>query len=67
MYDDPKYTYRLLMRPPGPGAVPRDGLLWTDDNDEWTGNRHTWGHAVYSRKLTDEEIEHYEMERVEIS
>ena len=60
-----EYIYKTLLRPPGPGAVPRDGLLWTDCNETRSDNRHYWGHAVYSRKLTKEECEHYDMELCE--
>ena len=58
----PEYTYKTLLRPPGPGAVPREGLIRTDETESWFGSQHYWGHAVYNRRLTKEETEHYDME-----
>lgn len=57
------YRYYTRFRPPMPGAVPRDGLhAATDygtvrDIDGTTA----WGHADYTRPLTEEEIDHYEL------
>lgn len=59
----PCYPYRCLMRPPMPGAVPTDGLSFCDFREGKTlSGHHFWGTAVYNRKLTDEEIEHYELQ-----
>ena len=57
------YRYYCLMRPAGPGAVPRVG--WSDThNDECVApsGHHAWGWVDYNRKLTDEEIRNYELE-----
>ena len=68
-------TYYMIMRPPMPGAMPRDGLLWTKEFDSRqmvqtgqggprmgsAGPRMAWGKAVYCRELTAEEMDDYEM------
>lgn len=59
------YTYFLRMRPPAPGAIPREGLQETyeyphpiyDSMDQHL----LYGYANYNRKLTQEEIDHYEL------
>ena len=61
----PEYVYKTVLRPPGPGAVPRDGLIRADCVESWQNNRHFWGHAVYNRRLTKEEMEHYDLILVE--
>lgn len=57
-----EYAYRLKMRPPAPGALPRYGLLRTYSNDMWIGERHYWGKAVYDHELTEAECEQYDLE-----
>ena len=57
-----QYTYRLLMRPPAPGTVPREGLLEAADRESWQNGKHYWGSVTYNRELTKEEVEHYELE-----
>lgn len=58
------HPYLCLMRPPGPGAVPRDGLESVDFRERKTlSGHHSWGMAVYTRELTEEEIRHYELEK----
>ena len=57
------YCYACLMRPPGPGAVPRRGLLETKDEHFTAPSGHFAGGWVeYDRELTDEEIAEYELE-----
>lgn len=57
------FAYRCLMRPPGPGAVPADGLSFCTFREGTTlGGKHFWGSVVYNRKLTPEEIDRYELE-----
>lgn len=57
--------YAALLRPPGPGAVPRDGLLQCGYAEETTpSGRRSWGWAEYSRELAQEEIIHYDMEHM---
>ena len=57
--------YAFLMRPPMPGAMPRDGLI---ECKEICGTapsgHHAWGWADYSRYLTGDEISHYDLEYV---
>ena len=58
-----KWVYLCLMRPPMPGAVPREGLDSVDFREGKTPTgHHYWGQAVYARKLTAEEIMHYDLE-----
>jgi len=57
-----EYVYKMILRPPDPGAVPREGLIRVDDVESWKGSRRYWGHAVYDRRLSREETEHYDME-----
>lgn len=61
---NPMHIYRMLMRPPVPGALPRDGLIRVDDNCGYSPKtrHHYWGTAEYKRKLTKEELDNYEME-----
>lgn len=57
------YRYYTRFRPPMPGAVPRDGLKAIDDYGtrlEVQGIK-AWGSADYTRPLTEEEIDHYEL------
>lgn len=60
------YRYLCPQRPPGPGAVPRDGLQnveFFDSHVEDAGGhpRHIWGAVEYDRELTDEEVCDYEL------
>ena len=57
------FRYLFLMRPPAPGAFPRDGLqeIGFDEGYAHSGH-HYWGWADYNRKLTAEEIWNYELE-----
>ena len=60
------YRYGTLMRPPGPGAVPREGLDFAIDGgftNRETGH-YCWGTATYKRPLTDKEIADYELEYI---
>lgn len=57
--------YATLMRPPMPGAIPREGLLQIKDIEGYTPTKHhAWGWAEYNRYLTEEEIRHYELEYI---
>ena len=57
--------YATLFREPGPGAVPRDGLLCCGYTREETPNGYlAWGWADYDRTLTDEEVYKYELEHI---
>ena len=58
-----RYVYHCLMRPAGPGAVPRDGWIDTTfDEGVSPSGHHTWGTVIYNRKLSDTEIYNYELE-----
>lgn len=60
-----KYVYAMLERPPGPGAQPRDGLVEASEKECFVPRGpvrvHVWGFATYSRILTKEECDHYQM------
>jgi len=59
------YRYGTLMRPPGPGAVPRRGLLSTNGTHTTMPTGHfAWGTADYDRELNPEEVYEYELEFV---
>lgn len=62
------YIYACLLRPPMPGAIPRDGLDFVDFRGGETrdSGHHHWGVAAYKRPLTEEEISHYDLEFIEI-
>jgi hypothetical protein len=58
------YVYYLLMRPPGPGCQPTNGLSEVEAFDMPTGIGNgltAWGKLVYSRPLTKDEIDNYEL------
>lgn len=56
------YVYGTRLRPPDIGCVPKTGLVDLDFNEFETADRHYWGTAGYCRKLTKEELEHYDMD-----
>lgn len=56
------WAYRCIMRPPVPGAIPKDGLSYIDDHEGYTlSGHHYWGTALYTRELTAEETDHYDL------
>ena len=57
-----EYVYGTRLRPPGPGAVPREGLTEVTSEEYRTPDRHYWGTATYDRVLTSEELDAYEMD-----
>jgi len=58
-----EYAYLCLMRPPVPGAVPREGLDSVDFKEGHSlSGHHYWGHVIYNRRLTEEEAHHYDLE-----
>ena len=62
------YRYACLMRPPGPGAVPRDGLEYCNTDPyvhPFTG-RECWGYCDYDHLLTDKEVSAYELDYVNV-
>jgi hypothetical protein len=53
------------MRPPGPGAIPRKGLVSTNGQHLTTPTGHfAWGVADYNRELNPEEVDGYELEYI---
>ena len=60
-----RYVYYMLMRPPAPGAMPFDGLADLNDFGERTYvreiDRKAWGKLIYMRKLSDQEVEDFEL------
>ena len=61
-----KYRYANLMRPAGPGAVPRDGWIDTSFEELTTpSGHHAWGYVTYNRKLSAQEISDYELEELD--
>lgn len=57
------YGYATLYREPDPGAVPRQGLIGCEYEPVKTpSGRYAYGVAVYSRELTQKEIDDYELE-----
>lgn len=57
------YRYATLLRPPEPGAVPRDGLLQCGYSENLTpSGRRSWGWAEYDHQLSTEDVAHYDLE-----
>lgn len=52
-----EHVYASTLRPIGPGAVPQDGLIRTEPGGKF-------GHAVYSRVLTRDELDHFSLQPV---
>lgn len=59
------FRYYTKMREPGPGAVPKAGLIQAAGFGErkWDEAHqcHAWGYADYNRRLTEAEVEDYEL------
>lgn len=61
------YRYGFLLRPPGLGCQPRDGLVSTlAEEDADIDGTPLWGWAIYDRRLTDEEVSHYDLRFLDI-
>lgn len=58
------YVYGTRLRPPDIGCVPKDGLVEVSFGEFASGGCHYWGKALYSRELTKEELEHYDMDEI---
>lgn len=62
------WAYLCLMRPPMPGAIPRDGLTHVDFKEgRALSGHHYWGHAIYDRELAPEEVRHYDLEKTALA
>ena len=57
--------YLFLLRPPTPGAMPKNGLkeIGFDEGFAPSGH-HYWGWAEYDRELSEEDVEYYDLEAV---
>lgn len=59
------YVYFCRERPPAPGAVPADRLLevytYPHPIHDQMIDHDLYGYVRYSRRLTDEEIDQYEL------
>lgn len=54
--------YICTMRPPDPGAAPRNGLTNVSFEEGFTrSGRHFWGIVEYNRHLTEEETWQYDL------
>ena len=59
------FRYATLLRPPGPGAVPRDSLTACGYDETVTpSGRHSWGWCEYNRRLSPDEISHFDLEQI---
>ena len=56
------YVYGTRLRPPDIGCVPKEGLKEVSFQEFISVGRHYWGTASYERELTEEELEHYDMD-----
>ena len=55
------YKYLMRLRPPGPGAQPRRGLLEVEDDPVKVGNWTYHGILTYDRRLSEDEVLSYEL------
>ena len=55
-----EYRYGMRLRGFSIGCQPKEGLLYREDDT--TGKY--WDVIVYNRELTDEEINHYSLDRL---
>lgn len=62
------YTYGCLERPPGPGSVPREGLIRCADTEcfDAAGWR-CWGWVEYDRPLKAFEQAHYALSLIRMN
>ena len=58
------YRYACRLRPPGPGAVPKDGLIYCNCNEIEGYEHHYWGYCEYDHQLSDEDMKHYDLDFV---
>ena len=61
------YRFATLMRPAGPGAIPREGLWACQDYENLVlpSGHHAYDVVTYGRKLTQKEIDDYELEFID--
>lgn len=58
------YTYYCRLRPPAPGAIPKDTIKINYDNIT-INNREYWGSVTYNRPLTENEMYNYDLDYFE--
>lgn len=57
-----RHRYACLLRPPGPGTAPRDGLINSSCQIGIAMTGHfTWGWVEYNRRLTEQEERIYDL------
>ena len=59
-----RYVYYMTQRPPMPGAMPKEGLIEIEAREPWKrlpGVGRAYAKLIYDRRLTDKEIEDYEL------
>ena len=56
------HMYGTRLRPPDIGCVPKQGLKDVSFAEFEAVGRHYWGTATYDRELTQEELEHFDMD-----
>lgn len=55
-----KFTYYCRLRPPTPGAIPKDGIVEVVDKKVVKNNIEYWGYVIYNRELTKKELYQYQ-------
>lgn len=59
------FKYYMILRPPMPGAMPRNNLTDMKDFGDRTYapeiGREAWGWITYSEPLSKKDIEHYDL------
>lgn len=59
-----KFTYYCRLRPPTPGAIPKDGIVEVVDKKIVKNNMKYWGYVTYNRELTKKELYQYDLEKI---
>lgn len=59
-----KFTYYCMLRPPTPGAIPKDGIVEVVDKKIVKNNMEYWGYVTYNRELTKKELYQYDLEKI---
>lgn len=54
-----EYKYGMKLRGFSIGCQPKEGFVRVEDSDKY------WNIIVYNRELTQEEIDNYDLERIE--
>lgn len=59
-----KFTYYCSLRPPMPGAIPKNGIVEVVDEKIVKNNMEYWGYVIYNRELTKKELYQYDLEKI---